>query len=398
MKIKALILAGVAALVCSTAFAQETNKDENGKRIYGPYETNKFWDNWFIDAGLGLNIDMDGAFESIKFHDNSKFKYGSGLDLNVAVGKWFTPCFGARLAWSGIRNGNIANNPHFGEFPGKIGYHYLHIDLLWNVSHQFAGYKELRRVNFIPYFTSGLIFSRESGSSKGVQTGYGVGAGLQVPIRCCDLIDFVPDVRYIGLTGESFGGKAMSGNFTATVGVRFNLPRRGWTRKATTVAKYTALVNDANAARDAAVAQKDQMAAEKDAALAKAADLEKENGELKKKLSEAEAKRYIDLAKNPAAVYFEIGQTTLSQKEQAHLKYHVNTLMKGNDDVQFILTGSADKFGATHKRNAALAKKRVEYVINFLEKECGLSKDRFNITTVVVDGSNPLARAVVITQ
>ena len=50
----------VALVLCASAFAQETNRDENGKIKYGPYATNKFWDNWFIGAGIGFNAHVDG--------------------------------------------------------------------------------------------------------------------------------------------------------------------------------------------------------------------------------------------------------------------------------------------------------------------------------------------------
>lgn len=398
MKIKSLILAGLAALACSTAFAQETNKDANGKRIYGPYETNRFCDNWFIGVGGGLNLAMDEGFASIK--DPSRFKYGAGLDLEFSFGKWFTPCWGARLGWAGLRTGNIAHNPHFGEVPGKMGFNYIHADVLWNVSHQFAGYKELRRVNVIPYFTAGMIGGKEhgEGASKEFKRGFGMGAGVMVPIRCTDLISFVPDVRYIGMNGSVVNGDGLTGQFTASVGLQFNLARRNWTRKATTVAKYDSMIGEANAARDAAQAQSDKLAAEKAAAEAKAAQLSKENTDLKKKLSEAEAKKGIDLAENPVAAYFEIGQTVLTDKEKAHFLYNVENIIKDNTDVQLILTGSADKFGATNRRNAKLAQKRAEHVINILVNECGLSADNFRITTVVVGCTDPLSRAVIISK
>ena len=48
---KKLIVFAAALLVSIAAFAQETNKDANGNKQFGPYETNKFADNWVIGLG-----------------------------------------------------------------------------------------------------------------------------------------------------------------------------------------------------------------------------------------------------------------------------------------------------------------------------------------------------------
>lgn len=396
MKFKLLLLVAAAFTISVAANAQETNKDENGKRIYGPYETNAFGDNWFINANIGLNISMDGGFANLT--RVGALNYGAGLTVDLAAGKWFTPCFGARLGWAGWGTGNVGGNSKFGGFPGVWGFNYVHADVLWNISHQFAGYKELRRANVVPYFTSGMVFGRKLGTNDRVRMGLGIGAGVMVQIRCSDLISFVPDVRFIGFNGEIADVKGIAGQFSATVGVQFNLPRSNWTRKATTVAAYTAAVADAEAARDAAKVSEQKAVAAKEAADAKADKLAKENEELRKKLAEVKAIRVVDLGENPVAAYFEIGQTKLSDKEMAHLKYNVKTAIAGNQDVKLILTGSADKFGGSNKRNRQLAQKRADYVINLLVKEFGLSVDNFEVVTTVVDGTSPLSRAVIISK
>ena len=396
MKIKSLLLVAAAFAISVAASAQETNKDENGKRIYGPYETNAFGDNWFINANIGLNISMDGGFANLT--RVGALNYGAGLTVDLAAGKWFTPCFGARLGWAGWGTGNVGGNSKFGGFPGVWGFNYVHADVLWNISHQFAGYKELRRANVVPYFTSGMVFGRKLGTNDRIRMGLGIGAGVMVQIRCSDLISFVPDVRFIGFNGEIADVKGIAGQFSATVGVQFNLPRSNWTRKATTVAAYTAAVADAEAARDAAKVSEQKAVAAKEAADAKADKLAKENEELRKKLAEVKAIRVVDLGENPVAAYFEIGQTKLSDKEMAHLKYNVKTAIAGNQDVKLILTGSADKFGGSNKRNRQLAQKRADYVINLLVKEFGLSVDNFEVVTTVVDGTSPLSRAVIISK
>ena len=54
--------------------------------------TDRFKDNWYISAGLGVNaLNQDvGVFDS-------PARFG----LDITAGKWFSPMFGARAGWQG---------------------------------------------------------------------------------------------------------------------------------------------------------------------------------------------------------------------------------------------------------------------------------------------------------
>ena len=53
----AAALVAVSLTASPAVNAQENgNRDENGKIVRGPYETNQFGDNWFIGVGGGINI------------------------------------------------------------------------------------------------------------------------------------------------------------------------------------------------------------------------------------------------------------------------------------------------------------------------------------------------------
>ena len=69
------------ALMTISAFAQESNRDEDGNIVKGPYVTNAAGDNWFISIGGGANFTM--ARET-------KFSFG-GPAININIAKWFTP-------------------------------------------------------------------------------------------------------------------------------------------------------------------------------------------------------------------------------------------------------------------------------------------------------------------
>ena len=60
-------------------------------------ETNSFWDNWYGQAGVDMNLLFP------KGHNiREVFPNGKSFGLNVAFGKWFSPDFGGRfkVAWN----------------------------------------------------------------------------------------------------------------------------------------------------------------------------------------------------------------------------------------------------------------------------------------------------------
>ena len=92
------VLAAASLLFSVSGFAQENaNRDANGNVVRGPYETNAFWDNWFAGAGLGFNSTWNWANRGSIWYVTAP-----GLALDLTVGKWFTPEWGARLRYTGL--------------------------------------------------------------------------------------------------------------------------------------------------------------------------------------------------------------------------------------------------------------------------------------------------------
>jgi hypothetical protein len=61
--------------------AQENgNRDEFGNIVRGPYETNRFGDNWFIGAGGGINIFINDGYD-IKIAPSVDANFGNGSRL-----------------------------------------------------------------------------------------------------------------------------------------------------------------------------------------------------------------------------------------------------------------------------------------------------------------------------
>ena len=103
----------------------------------------------------------------------------------------------------------------------------------------------------------------------------------------------------------------------------------------------------------------------------------------------------------PAAIYFNIGQTKLDEKEMQHLDFLAKNLISKADqetDILITVMGSADGNTGTMKRNQHLSEARGKYVFDILTTKYGIAPERLVIKSEVVKkAAKPeLSRAVVI--
>ena len=122
----------VAVMICAAGlglFAQENNnRDENGKVIRGPYETNRLFDNVWIGVAGGINL-----FEN-------SFTDAGGINpaLDINIGKWVTPSVGVRIGYQGLTASSWTSvqYPYFktmgddGRYKNAFNTAYIHGDAL----------------------------------------------------------------------------------------------------------------------------------------------------------------------------------------------------------------------------------------------------------------------------
>ena len=178
----AAALSAVALTASPALNAQENgNRDMDGKIVRGPYETNRFGDNWFIGVGGGINIFLNEGYD---------IRISPSIDANF--GKWFTPSVGMRLGYQGFTSGAWSNEPGIlgstldtdkNQYLQKFGYMYIHGDFLWNISNAFSGYKETRFWNFVPYIHSGFFRSYGLDGTDFYENEFAMGAGLLHNLR-----------------------------------------------------------------------------------------------------------------------------------------------------------------------------------------------------------------------
>ena len=209
---------------------------------------NHFWDNWFIQAGLGMSL--------INPY-NTNFKYvfpnGSTYGFNVGFGKWFTPEAGVRggLNW---QNGIIINhqasyldsNPENDGDPNKHGFISLYADMFFNLHNIFGRYDANRKWNAIVFPRFGLAQNFPSSYSECPILGIGTEQTFALNDRLKLYADFSYQVTTGGFLDGKFGddtGLSHNGWFDINVGVQYELGQViGWNKPGK---ERTAIVNAA---------------------------------------------------------------------------------------------------------------------------------------------------------
>jgi outer membrane protein OmpA-like peptidoglycan-associated protein len=382
--------------------AQENgNRDMNGKIVRGPYETNRFGDNWFIGVGGGINLFLNEGYD---------IKIGPSIDANF--GKWFTPAIGMRVGYQGFNAQAWSNEPGIlgdalntdkNQYLQKFGYMYIHGDFLWNMSDAIGGYKETRFWDLVPYIHSGFFRSYGPDGVNFYENEFAMGAGLLHNLRLADRLDLIIDMRATFVDGRVIDNDGLAILPTVTAGLAVDLGWPDFVRSSTIIgaievanAEKTVILESAIAALEIANASLD----EQNAKLVKAnKKLTKEINQIKNEYVQEETTFFEGMT--PATVFFNIGQTTLSDKELEHLDFLARNIISKADletDILITVMGSADGNTGTMKRNQHLSEARGKYVFDILTTKYGISPDRLTIKAEVVkDADRPsLSRAVVI--
>ena len=357
------VFAAASLLFSVNAFAQENNnRDENGKVVRGAYETNKAFDNTFIGIAGGVNSVIANPSQTNTWG-------GIGLATDLNFGKWWTPAVGMRLGWHGLWNRPKAgfNTPSVNANE-KVGFHYFHGDLMWNISNSIGGYKETRFWDFVPYATIGFLNVSSNVNLAG-------GLGLLNVLRLSDRVDITLDLGMLMTKASAYVTNPSNRTIffpTATLGLAFNLGKTNFDRHSSitpvvipvpfTMEQYNALKAKVDALEKENASLKDKIAA-----------LEKEVAPLRS-LVNGQTYLYengtftaVDVkAGAPVSIYFDLGSSKLSAREKAHLEYFTNNI--ATDQVKVEVNGYADKATGSAKTNQLLSEKRAKAVAELLKK------------------------------
>ena len=371
---KILMLLALAGLT-SAAWAQNSTSEVveyEVIQVQDKYQviTNPFWSNWFFSIGGGAEA---------TFGDNdSAGSFGKRISptLNVSVGKWFTPGLGLRLQYSGLQARGFTYDAGAdyvkgtqlkdGYYKQRFDYMNLHGDVMFNLNALFGGYNQHRVYEIIPYVGAGFTHNY----SKPHREALSVNAGIINKFRISNAIDINLELSAMGVEdkfdGEVGGDHGYDGVLSATVGLTYRFPARGFRRPMPQLISQIELA-----------AMQDKLAA-----------MGAQNAQLKNALIQAQNQPVAAVTETevivpdpdiaPRTVFFTIGSAELSPREIMNLSYLAEQ-MKQFPNATYTVNGYADSATGTPAFNKELSLKRAQAVKDALVKNYGIAADRLNI-------------------
>ena len=313
MRLK-LTIAALAALLTVSAAAQ------------APFHSNGILDNTFVSVGGGVNAVLD----------NGSFNIG-GPAVRADIGKWLTPYTAVRIGWQGLSN--RATYTANGWFAGEnaFGFHYIHIDWMWDATATILGYKPRRIVNARPLVKAGVILTSYDGKGDAEM---GAGPGFNLAFRITRRLAVEAEATYLLAREEAYRGAGTIVAFpSATAGVTYAFGKTDFDRHKDTVKEVRVPV-DCN--HEAVIKS-----------------LRDEIARLQARRMTADTVTVTRTVGTEMAVYFTIDKWDLSTREHWHLKDLVDILPA---DASLTIVGHADKETGSASRNAFLAEQRVKTV------------------------------------
>lgn len=357
---KSIVALSMAAMPLAAGFAQEASASE-GKR--GPYETNKFMDNWFISVDGGVQTYIGGS------HEQGAFGKRIAPVFNLSLGKWITPNVGVRAqaGYGKVKGFGYAVEELYlkgeadanGLFKKKYSTITAHADVMYNLSSAIAGYNEKRVYEIIPYIGVGIANSGKS------NTELTLNAGLINKFRLSSAWDLNLEMK-AAVLNSTFDHVSPYQNMNAltgiTVGFTYKFKQRGFKRVER--CDYTPYNQRISSLESDVEAANNQIANLKDA-------LAKEQGRQCPEVAPAVA--------SECPVFFRINSSKLTEKDNMNLKLYADAI-KASEGEKFAVTGYADKQTGSLKYNEKLALKRAEAVRKVLVDKYGVNADQLVIS------------------
>lgn len=370
---KTIVLTLGISLAAVTAFSQTViTAPDSTVEVHSEKHkviTNKFSDNWFIGAGIGLQYFYGDHNKQMKFGDRIVPAY------EFHFGKWFTPGIGVRFALNGLDNHGVTQNGSHStgvvydasQSLEKQDFQYLNVhgDVLFNVSNMVGGYNPNRFYQFNPYVGLGYMFTWDKPTSREVSANL----GFFNVFRLSSAWDLTLDIRG-SLVQDRFdgelGGRKDEGMMTTAVGVVYKFGKRDWSNNTKTVVRYTN-ETELKALRD------------------KVNELAADNNALKKQLADAKHTSVTEILvdKNvlaaPILVTFPINRSNVSNEARVNLGFFAKIIKEGDPGMSYSIVGYADKGTGSKSTNDRLSRERAQAIYNVLVREFGVPASQLEV-------------------
>lgn len=361
---KKISLLLMTALVAFGLSAQEFQNVSHGD----VYLKNKASDNWFMSVAGGTNMYYGKGSKDADFID------ALGWQGQLAVGRWNTPNWGARLAI------NVGQHEHYKTSNGDYvtdSFVHPHLDLMWNATNAAVGYKADRVYNFIPYVGVGYIYGMDKDFKKVNPNGSMFSKqnheltwnlGLINDFRFSNNFSIFVELAATALH-NSFGkhyAETTPGKFQfdvigqALVGMKFGL---GGKQDFTTaeLMDYN-LINDLNS-------QINRLRAENEN-LSKRPEFCPECPEIVPQVAESV---YV-----PNVVFFRLNSATIDRQQQISV-YNTAEYMKTNPKATVQIVAYADRQTGTPDYNMKLSERRAKAVADALTSQYQIDSSRISL-------------------
>ncbi len=330
--------------------------------------TNTWKSNWYVMGDAGVN-----AFFGDK-HVGA-FKYRLTPQFNIGVGKWLVPGFGVNLQFTGFRSKShksVDTDLFTRDEPMRVdkdGNNYWQENIKWwdisvnaklNITRLIYGYEGDDSKRLMNQFMAsigagvthhyGLSYGSANELSGRIELQYSrfftpaKAVSLDVKLR-----GMFYDTKYDGYFNNDHTD-LVDLNLSLNVGVTYYFKYRGWERKST----HTTVYNQYNQA--------------------KIIELNEEINRLRNMPvpQETQNSNIVDALKDvvtfPYLVNFNIDKVDVVNRERVNLGV-VAAMIKATPDKKYLITGYADKYTGTEKRNKWLAENRAKNTYKVLTEE-----------------------------
>lgn len=388
---KKCIFALCALVVCALpVFAQEApSMDANPDSIRVSYVPNRFGDNWELSIAGGVSVLFNGVGHAKE--TTSAPEVASGYKTYDAVGgvgeiaatKWFNPYIAGRIGWM---TGYLPYANAKGASSNIAEWHnYAHIDMLWDWTTQFGGYKPDRIYDAVPYVHVGIV------GNPGYNVMMGGGAGFLNRFHLNDSWLLNLDLRATATSARKFGmpsGIAIDVN--VLVGVSYRFKEQGWKKK---------MYNPYGPEVRRLLNENDDLKRQLD-------DAQQVNESLAQEVQKAQEEKILTEVVTKEVfrgipdtlemtVYYAINSSKLSAYEQAHLNTYIRMINFNdpNREHRYCVIGTADQGTGTLEVNQRVSLERANAIKQAL-MDNGIREELIDVQTrIVPDGEASMARA-----
>lgn len=344
------------------------------------YVPNRFKDNWEISVQGGVTALFIGLnHQSLKDGDFSSVGYGG----EITATKWFNPNFGGRFGWQAEYGKTLAVDGAEGLFDN-----YFHMDLMWNWSNQFGGYKANRMYNAIPYLHAGVYYNP---TYNAMMAG---GAGLLNRFRINDHWKLNIDLRGNITSSSKFGHQpadkpaGITGLLGAYVGVTYCFNEATWATKKSAGTHYKADLDKLQERYDALLAEEETYRAQAESLAQMTSETTPEQA-IQQLVDTILASEEVLTKVGKMTVYYQINASTLEPSEKLHLATYISVIRQADpqNKLHYIVIGRADSKTGRLEYNQALAQRRAETLKKEL-MESGVKEENITVKSEVVNSGN----------